>query len=104
MIIAGMIAFILGMGLGIGQPLSISLTIEHALNGRVGEALGIRLTVNRLTQVTTPLILGVLANILGIIHIFMVSSTVIGIGTFIASRIKEIRKDKLVKNNKSQSM
>lgn len=104
MIIAGMIAFILGMGLGIGQPLSISLTIEHALNGRVGEALGIRLTVNRLTQVTTPLVLGVLANILGIIHIFMVSSTVIGIGTFIASRIKEIRKDKLVKNNKSQSM
>lgn len=88
MIIAGLIAFILGIGLGIGQPLSISLTIDHALNGRVAEALGIRLTVNRLTQVTTPIVIGMLANVIGIIHIFVASSAVIGIGTVIASRIK----------------
>ncbi|MDM5333974.1 MFS transporter [Ureibacillus composti] len=92
MIIASFIAFLLGIGLGIGQPLSISLTIDHALKGRVAEALGIRLTVNRLTQVTTPIILGMLANIIGIIHIFVVSSTVIGIGTLIASKIKETEK------------
>lgn len=102
--IAGLIAFILGIGLGIGQPLSISLTIDHAPNGRVAEALGIRLTVNRLTQVTTPLLIGMLANVIGIIHIFVVSSTVIGIGTVIASRIKGAEKVKDVKNHKEQSI
>ncbi|MCM3093051.1 MULTISPECIES: MFS transporter [unclassified Cytobacillus] len=83
-IIAGIIAFILGIGLGIGQPLSISLTIQNALNGRVAEALGIRLTVNRLTQVFTPIFLGALANIIGLINIFIVSSAVIALGTGIA--------------------
>ncbi|WP_404321882.1 MFS transporter [Cytobacillus firmus] len=87
-IIAGIIAFILGIGLGIGQPLSISLTIQNALNGRVAEALGIRLTVNRLTQVVTPIFLGALANIIGLINIFIVSSAVIAAGTGIAHNRK----------------
>ena len=100
-IIAGIIAFILGIGLGIGQPLSISLTIQNALNGRVAEALGIRLTVNRLTQVFTPIFLGALANIIGLINIFIVSSAVIAAGTGIAHNK---RSKGIVKGTKQKTM
>ncbi|MCM3568946.1 MFS transporter [Neobacillus mesonae] len=94
-VIAGIIAFILGIGLGIGQPLSISLTIDNALKGRVAEALGIRLTVNRLTQVTTPIVFGAVANVIGLIYIFIISSTVVAIGTGIASKINGGSKSKV---------
>lgn len=102
LIIAGVIAFILGIGLGIGQPLSISLTIKNALNGRVAEALGIRLTVNRLTQVTTPIIFGALANIVGLLYIFIISSIVIGIGTGIAGKINSRSKSEMSENHRPQ--
>jgi predicted MFS family arabinose efflux permease len=87
-LIAGVIAFILGVGLGIGQPLSISLTIDSALSGRVAEALGIRLTVNRLTQVISPILLGAFANFIGLINMFIVSSAIIAAGTGIANKSK----------------
>lgn len=88
--IACVIAFVLGIGLGIGQPLSISLTIDNAINGRIAEALGIRLSVNRLTQVITPAIFNTLANFIGLIHIFLVSSAIIAVGTGLARKGKNI--------------
>jgi len=71
-IIVAVVAFILGMGLGIGLPLSISTTMESAIEGRVGEALGLRLTVNRFTQVGTPLALGTLMGLLGVSMMFLI--------------------------------
>ena len=103
-VIACIIAFILGIGLGIGQPLSISLTIDNAINGRVAEALGIRLTVNRLTQVITPAIFGILANLIGLIYIFLVSSTVIGLGTGIAGHNKNNRKTDIMEDSRVKSI
>lgn len=86
LILAGIIAFILGVGLGIGQPLSITLTIDSALNGRVAESLGLRLTVNRLTQMASPIAFGALANIFGIIIIFFVSSSIIFTGSLLVNK------------------
>jgi MFS family permease len=103
-VLACIIAFILGIGLGIGQPLSISLTIDNALNGRVAEVLGIRLTVNRLTQVTTPIVFGLLSQFNRVNSHFLVSSTVIVAGTGIAYKIKGIRKTQVVKDQKTQSL
>src|SRR5215471_3556394 len=43
-----LVAFVLGLGLGSAQPLTIMLTYHHAPEGRSGEALGMRLTVNKI--------------------------------------------------------
>jgi MFS family permease len=64
------IAFLLGIGLGCAQPLTIILTYNHAPPGRSGEALGLRLTANKLTQILVPLAFGAMGSAFGLIPVF----------------------------------
>ena len=64
------IAFLLGIGLGCAQPLTIILTYNHAPEGRAGEALGMRLTVNKATQIFVPLAFGAMGTALGLLPVF----------------------------------
>lgn len=64
------IAFLLGIGLGCAQPLTIILTYNHAPPGRSGEALGLRLTVNKLTQIAVPLAFGAMGTAFGLVPVF----------------------------------
>jgi len=68
--VLGAIAFVLGMGLGCGQPLSMMLTYARAPTGRSGEALGLRLTVNHFTHVVTPLAFGAIGTVFGLGPVF----------------------------------
>ena len=65
-----LIAFLLGIGLGCAQPLTIILTYNHAPAGRSGEALGLRLTVNKLTQIAVPLAFGAMGSAFGLLPVF----------------------------------
>ena len=64
------VAFLLGLGLGCAQPLTILLTYNHAPAGRSGEALGMRLTVNKLTQIIVPLVFGGIGSAFGLLPVF----------------------------------
>jgi MFS family permease len=64
------VAFLLGLGLGCAQPLTILLTYNHAPAGRSGEALGLRLTVNKLTQIVVPLAFGAMGSAFGLLPVF----------------------------------
>ncbi|WLD93706.1 MFS transporter [Alkalihalobacillus sp. AL-G] len=66
------LSFLLGMGLGIGQPLSISTTMHALPRNRIGEGLGLRLTANRFTQLSGPVILGMIAEFTNISTIFLI--------------------------------
>jgi len=68
--ILALISFVLGLGLGCGQPLSIILTYNRSPAGRSGEALGVRLTVNKFTQVAVPLIFGAVGAKFGLLPVF----------------------------------
>lgn len=70
------LSFILGFGLGIGQPLSISLTINLLPHERVGEGLGLRLTINKMTQVAGPIVFGAFSSLTGIASIFYICGAV----------------------------
>jgi predicted MFS family arabinose efflux permease len=63
-------AFVLGLGLGAAQPLTIMLTYHHAPPGRSGEALGMRLTVNKVTQISIPLVFGGIGAVFGLAPVF----------------------------------
>ena len=69
-ILLGVVAFLLGLGLGCAQPLTILLTYNHAPQGRSGEALGLRITVNKLTQIAVPVVFGGLGSAFGLIPVF----------------------------------
>jgi MFS family permease len=75
-------SFMLGFGLGCGQPLSTILTYNHSPPGRSGEALGMRLTVNKFTQIMVPLVFGSLGSAFGIFPIFWTSAALLLGGSF----------------------
>jgi MFS family permease len=74
------LSFLVGLGLGCGQPLSIILTYAHSPPGRAGEALGLRLTVNKFTQIVVPLLFGSLGSAFGIFPIFWGSALLLAAG------------------------
>jgi MFS family permease len=65
-----LVAFLLGLGLGSAQPLTIMLTYHHAPPGRSGEALGMRLTVNKITQIAIPVVFGGIGTLFGLAPVF----------------------------------
>jgi predicted MFS family arabinose efflux permease len=64
-------AFTLGLALGSAQPLTIILTYNHAPKGRSGEALGLRITANKITQIGVPLAFGALGAAMGAVPVFL---------------------------------
>jgi len=84
----GMLSFLLGMGLGIGQPLSIATTLQSLPPDRAAEGLGFRMTSNRLTQTVSPFIFGVIAQSFGMAAVFFITGAIILVGS-IKSKIEE---------------
>src|SRR5205085_6157072 len=79
-----LVAFLLGIGLGCAQPLTILLTYNYAPAGRSGEALGLRLTVNKLTQIAVPLLFGGLGTTFGLVPVFWANGAFLLAGGFIS--------------------
>jgi len=67
----GLAAFTLGLALGSAQPLTIILTYNHAPEGRSGEALGMRIMANKITQIGVPLMFGGLGAAMGAAPVFL---------------------------------
>jgi MFS family permease len=80
----GVVAFLLGLGLGCAQPLTILLTYNHAPAGRSGEALGLRLTVNKLTQIAVPVVFGGLGSAFGLFPVFWANGAFLLAGGFVS--------------------
>jgi MFS family permease len=64
-------AFLLGLALGSAQPLTITLTYSHAPKGRSGEALGLRIMANKVTQIGVPIAFGGMGAALGATPVFL---------------------------------
>lgn len=74
--------FLMGCGLGCGQPISMTITYNASPQDRTAEVLGLRLTVNRLAQVVAPLAFGSLGGVLGIVSVFYISSIFLMVGSW----------------------
>lgn len=81
----GLISFVLGLGLGCGQPLSIILTYNDSPPGRAGEALGLRLTVNKFTQILVPIAFGSLGTAAGMHPVFWMNALLLLTGGYLSS-------------------
>lgn len=73
-------AFVLGLGLGCGGPISMVLLYNRAPAGRSGEAIGVRQTVNKATEVVMPLIFGFVGTALGIAPVFLGNAMLLAAG------------------------
>ncbi|MBI3067332.1 MAG: MFS transporter [Betaproteobacteria bacterium] len=79
----GMMSFMLGLGLGCGQPLSMMLTFSRSPSGRSGEALGMRLAVNNFTHVVVPLVFGTVGTAFGLLPVFWINAALLAGGGYV---------------------
>lgn len=73
-------AFVLGLGLGCGSPLSMVLAYNRSPPGRSGEAMGLRQTVNKATEVVVPVIFGSVGTAFGIVPVFWLEALMLAAG------------------------
>ena len=83
-VVLGVICFVLGLGMGLGQPLTVILTYNYSPAGRHGEGLGLRIAINNSMHVTVPAIFGAVGSLLGLAPVFWASSAMLAAGGYAA--------------------
>ena len=78
------VSFIFGCGMGCGQPITLMLMFSHSPQGRTGETLGLRLTVNNLMRVLGPALFGSVGSAFGLAAVFGLNALVMVIGGVMA--------------------
>jgi predicted MFS family arabinose efflux permease len=78
------VSFVFGLGTGCGQPIATMMMFSRAADGRSGEALGLRLTVNNLIRVIAPAAFGVVVSAFGLPPVFYINAAMMGAGAFIS--------------------
>ncbi|TXS45729.1 MFS transporter [Streptomyces sp. uw30] len=77
---------VLGFCLGVGQPLSMTTVVQAAPEGARSTALALRLTGNRLGQVTAPASAGLVAGVAGVAAPFVMLGALLLVSAGIALR------------------
>jgi MFS family permease len=80
------VSFLLGIGCGCGQPLSMTMLFNVSPKGRAGEATGMRITVNQITHVSVPLLFGAVGTAVGFGAVFYFNAAILAAGGYISHR------------------
>jgi MFS family permease len=80
------VSFVLGIGCGCGQPLSMTLVFNTSPKGRAGEATGMRITVNQITHVAVPLLFGAIGSTAGFAAVFYSNAGFLAAGGYLSLR------------------
>lgn len=75
-----LISFVFGLGMGCGQPITMTMAFAGSAEGRSGEIMGLRVTINNLTRVVVPIFFGTLGSVFGLIAVFWVNALLLGSG------------------------
>ncbi len=73
----GVVAFLFGLGMGIGIPLTVILTYASSAQGRSGQTLGIRLTANNFVRMGGPMAFGAIGAALGLSAVFWIVAAIL---------------------------
>jgi len=71
------VAFVLGLGMGCAQPVTLMLIFSRAPEGRSGEALGMRVTINQITHIAVPVLYGTIGSAFGVPSVFVVNALIL---------------------------
>jgi MFS family permease len=85
-LLLGAIAFLLGLGTGCGQPLTMMMIYSRAPEGRSGEAFGLRMAINNLTHIVVPLFFGAVGSAFGVMPVFLANAAMLGAGGALSRR------------------
>jgi MFS family permease len=79
-VVLSLIAFTFGLGMGCGQPITLMMTFSNSLEGRSGEAMGLRITVNHMTRVLVPILFGSIGSAFGLSPVFWSNALLLASG------------------------
>jgi predicted MFS family arabinose efflux permease len=77
---------LIGLGLGIGQPMTMAWVANRSPRSERGTALGVRLTGNRVALIVMPVIVGAVAGVGGVSLIFWMMASLLGAGALVGYR------------------
>jgi MFS family permease len=80
------VSFGIGLGLGGGQPMVMSLLHSHAPPGRLGEAAGVRMSLGQSMAVAVPLVFGAFGATFGLAPVLWSVGVCLTTGGFYARR------------------
>jgi MFS family permease len=78
--VLALLSFMLGLGMGCGQPIITMLMYSYSPQGRSGEALGLRMSIIHLTKLVGPVVFGAIGSALGLAAMFVVNAAVMTTG------------------------
>ena len=81
------VSFFLGVGCGVGQPLSMTLVFNASPKGREGEAAGMRITVNQIAHAAIPIAFGALGSLAGYAAVFVTNAAFLFGGGMLSQRL-----------------
>jgi MFS family permease len=79
-------SFVLGLGLGISQPMTLALLHHSAPAGRVGEVTGMRMTLIGVSQSVFPSLFGFAGAAFGMAPVFWAMAVLAAVGGWSAWR------------------
>jgi predicted MFS family arabinose efflux permease len=82
------IAFLLGLGVGSAQPMSMSLLYVLTPAGRIAESIGLNKTVRNATQIVIPIFFGSVGTAFGFTTVFLSNSAVLVSGGVLLRKIR----------------
>ena len=74
----GAIAFLLGLGVGCAQPMTMSLLYVMTPQGRIAEAVGLQKTVRNATHLAVPILFGSVGAMFGVTTVFLSNALILG--------------------------
>ena len=69
-----LVSFAIGIGMGVGQPISMTMAFNRSPTGRTGEVTGLRLTANNVARIVIPLTAGALGATFGVFPVFWMNA------------------------------
>lgn len=81
-VVLGAVCFVLGLGMGLGQPLTVILAYNYSPAGRHGEGLGVRIAINNSMHVVVPAVFGAVGSAFGLAPVFWLSSAILALGGY----------------------
>jgi MFS family permease len=85
----GVCSVLLGLSLGMVQPMVMSMLHQITPEARHGEAIGLRLMAINVSSVAMPMFFGTAGTIIGITGVFWVASAIVGAGSRVAWTLKD---------------
>ncbi len=79
-VMLAVVSFVFGLGMGCGQPITTMMIFSRSVEGRSGETLGLRQSVNNAMRVSGPTVFGFIATAFGLPPVFWISAIMMGAG------------------------